>query len=57
MLWLGVGSIVLFGGAFLLVSIIVLLIAGPFMFSGGDGPERAINNSEGIPPRVPDFDQ
>lgn len=49
MTWFALGSVIVCGGAFLLVSVIVVLIAGPFLFSGGNEPEQKINNTAGIP--------
>ncbi|MCK9898851.1 glycoside hydrolase [Parafrankia colletiae] len=48
LLWLGVGGFVTVGGVFLLISILILLIAAPFLEEQRTG-SRAIVNSEGIP--------
>lgn len=47
MVWLGLGGLVVVGGAFLLVSVLILLIASPFLDE--EGGNRTIRNSDGIP--------
>ncbi|MBL7496762.1 C40 family peptidase [Frankia sp. CNm7] len=49
MIWLGAGTAALFGGILLFICLLVLLIAGPFLFLDDDGGPRTITNSEGIP--------
>ncbi|WP_018636706.1 C40 family peptidase [Parafrankia elaeagni] len=48
LLWLGFGGFVTIGGVFLLISILILVIAAPFLEEQRTG-SRAIVNSEGIP--------
>jgi cell wall-associated NlpC family hydrolase len=48
MTWLGVGGVAAVGGMILFVCLVVLLIAGPFVGGGDNGP-RTIVNSKGIP--------
>ncbi|CUU57269.1 Cell wall-associated hydrolase, NlpC family [Parafrankia irregularis] len=48
LVWLGVGGFVTIGGIFLLISVLILLIAAPFLDEQNVGG-RAITNSEGIP--------
>jgi cell wall-associated NlpC family hydrolase len=51
LLWAGLGGFALVGGALLLVSVIVLLVMGPFLGAGGNSGSapRTITNSKGIP--------
>lgn len=48
LVWLGVGGFVTVAGAFLLISVLILLIAAPFLDDKNIGG-RTIVNSEGIP--------
>ncbi|MCK9894368.1 NlpC/P60 family protein [Frankia sp. AgB32] len=48
LMWLGVGSVVVVGGIILLVSLLIVMVAGPFIGDHGKG-DRAIQNSDGIP--------
>ncbi|CAO5193018.1 Glycoside hydrolase [Frankia sp. AiPs1] len=47
MVWLGVAAAVTVGGIILLVSVLILSLAGPFV--GNHGSDSAIKNSKGIP--------
>ncbi|SNQ51389.1 putative secreted transglycosylase [Frankia canadensis] len=48
LVWLGTGSAVMIGGIIMMVSVLILALAGPFLVHRGQG-SRSITNSEGIP--------
>ena len=47
-MWLGASGFIVIGGAFLLIAVLILLLAAPFLDDAGLG-NRTIQNTEGIP--------
>jgi cell wall-associated NlpC family hydrolase len=48
LVWMSAGSAVILGGIIMLVSLLIIMVAGPFVGNHGQG-NRAIRNSDGIP--------